>query len=60
MDVIEYELRRYESMRNEIDIRKNLSGSTPISAKTSKEKLNNSSEEFLDLMHEERPKEVSY
>lgn len=58
MDVIDYELRRYESMRNEIDVRKNPLGSTPLSAKASKEKLNNSSDDFLDLMNEERPKEV--
>ncbi|KAL9878918.1 kinesin associated protein 3 isoform 2-T2 [Glossina fuscipes fuscipes] len=58
MDVIDYELRRYESMRNEIDVRKNPLGSTPLSAKASKEKLNNSSDDFLDLMNEERPKEM--
>lgn len=58
MDVIDYELRRYESMRNELDIRKNPSGSAPLSAKASKEKLNNSNDDFLDLMNEEKPKEV--
>ncbi|XP_065362769.1 kinesin-associated protein 3 isoform X1 [Calliphora vicina] len=58
MDVIDYELRRYESMRNELDIRKNPGGSAPLSAKASKEKLNNSTDDFLDLMNEEKPKEM--
>ncbi|XP_005177042.2 kinesin-associated protein 3 isoform X2 [Musca domestica] len=58
MDVMDYELRRYESMRNELDIRKNPGGSAPLSAKASKEKLNNSTDDFLDLMNEEKPKEM--
>lgn len=58
MDVIDYELRRYETMRNELDIRKQPKGSAPLSAKTSKEKLNRSTDDFLDIMNEEKPKEV--
>ncbi|XP_073833693.1 kinesin associated protein 3 isoform X3 [Musca autumnalis] len=58
MDVMDYELRRYESMRNELDIRKNPGGSAPLSAKASKEKLNTSTDDFLDLMNEEKPKEM--
>lgn len=59
MDVIDYELRRYETMRNELDIRKQPKGSAPLSAKTSKEKLNRSTDDFLDIMNEEKPKEVN-
>lgn len=55
---MDYELRRYESMRNELDVRKNPGGSAPLSAKASKEKLNTSTDDFLDLMNEEKPKEV--
>lgn len=59
MDVIDYELRRYETMRNELDVRKQPNGSsTPHSAKASKEKLNRSTDDFLDIMNEEKPKEV--
>uniref|UniRef100_A0A1I8Q867 Kinesin-associated protein 3 n=1 Tax=Stomoxys calcitrans TaxID=35570 RepID=A0A1I8Q867_STOCA len=58
MDVMDYELRRYESMRNELDLRKNPGGSAPLSAKASKEKLNTSTDDFLDLMNEEKPKEM--
>ncbi|XP_030378997.1 kinesin-associated protein 3 [Scaptodrosophila lebanonensis] len=58
MDVIDYELRRYETMRNELDVRKNPNGSTPQSAKASKEKLNRSTDDFLDIMNEEKPKEM--
>ncbi|XP_034490560.1 kinesin-associated protein 3 isoform X2 [Drosophila innubila] len=58
MDVIDYELRRYETMRNELDIRKQPYDSTPFSAKASKEKLNHSSDDFLDIMNEERPKDM--
>lgn len=49
MDVIDYELRRYETMRNELDIRKQPYDSTPVSAKASKEKLNPSSDDFWIL-----------
>lgn len=59
MDVIDYELRRYETMRNELDVRKNPVTSAPLSAKSSKEKLNRSTDDFLDIMNEEKPKEVS-
>lgn len=59
MDVIDYELRRYETMRNELDVRKNPDTSAPLSAKSSKEKLNRSTDDFLDIMNEEKPKEVS-
>ncbi|XP_068141377.1 LOW QUALITY PROTEIN: kinesin-associated protein 3 [Drosophila tropicalis] len=58
MDVIDYELRRYETMRNELDVRKQPNGSTPQSAKASKEKLNRSTDDFLDIMNEEKPKEM--
>ncbi|EDX01991.1 kinesin-associated protein 3 isoform X1 [Drosophila yakuba] len=59
MDVIDYELRRYETMRNELDVRKQPNGSsTPHSAKASKEKLNRSTDDFLDIMNEEKPKEM--
>ncbi|XP_054727676.1 kinesin-associated protein 3 isoform X1 [Anastrepha obliqua] len=58
MDVIDYELRRYESMRNELDVRKNPVSSAPLSAKSSKEKLNRSTDDFLDIMNEEKPKEM--
>ncbi|ALC48680.1 Kap3 [Drosophila busckii] len=59
MDVIDYELRRYETMRNELDVRKQpTNGSTPISAKASKEKLNRSTDDFLDIMNEEKPKDM--
>lgn len=61
MDVIDYELRRYETMRNELDVRKQPNGSsTPHSAKASKEKLNRSTDDFLDIMNEEKPKEVPF
>lgn len=56
MDVIDFELRRYENMRNELDIRKNPNSET----QNSKEKLNNSSDDFLDIMNEEKPKEVIF
>ncbi|XP_032594240.1 kinesin-associated protein 3 [Drosophila grimshawi] len=58
MDVIDYELRRYETMRNELDIRKQPNGSAPLSAKASKEKLNRSTDDALDIMNEEKPKEM--
>ncbi|XP_067640565.1 kinesin-associated protein 3 isoform X4 [Eurosta solidaginis] len=58
MDVIDYELRRYETMRNELDNRKNPVNSAPLSAKSSKEKLNRSTDDFLDIMNEEKPKEM--
>ncbi|KAM8707764.1 hypothetical protein ACLKA7_014837 [Drosophila subpalustris] len=58
MDVIDYELRRYETMRNELDIRKQPCDSNPVSAKASKEKLNRSTDDFLDIMNEERPKDM--
>ncbi|XP_037932286.1 kinesin-associated protein 3-like [Teleopsis dalmanni] len=58
MDVVDYELRRYESMRHELDVRRNPGSSTPMSAKQSKEKLNRSSDDFLDIMNEEKPKEM--
>ncbi|XP_036317889.1 kinesin-associated protein 3, partial [Rhagoletis pomonella] len=58
MDVIDYELRRYESMRSELDVRKNPVSSAPLSAKSSKEKLNRSTDDFLDIMNEEKPKEM--
>ncbi|XP_039959775.1 kinesin-associated protein 3 isoform X1 [Bactrocera neohumeralis] len=58
MDVIDYELRRYETMRNELDVRKNPVTSAPLSAKSSKEKLNRSTDDFLDIMNEEKPKEM--
>ncbi|XP_062138534.1 kinesin-associated protein 3 [Drosophila sulfurigaster albostrigata] len=58
MDVIDYELRRYETMRNELDVRKQPYDSTPLSAKASKEKLNRSTDNFLDIMNEEKPKDM--
>ncbi|XP_055911716.1 kinesin-associated protein 3 isoform X1 [Eupeodes corollae] len=54
MDVIDFELKRYENMRSELDVRKNPNASTRMS----KEKLNRSSDELLDIMNEEKPKEM--
>lgn len=59
MDIIDFELRRYETMRNELDVRKHPNGSTPQSAKTGKDNLNRSTENSLDIMKEEKPKEVN-
>lgn len=57
MDIIEAELRRYESMRNKVDTPKN--NVQPDLQQKSREKLNKSSDDFLDIMNEEKPKEVS-
>ncbi|CAD7091013.1 unnamed protein product [Hermetia illucens] len=51
MDIIDFELRRYDNMKNELEVRKN--------PESSKEKLNKSSDDFLDaIMNEEKPKEM--
>lgn len=53
MDIIDFELRRYDNMKNELEVRKN--------PESSKEKLNKSSDDFLDaIMNEEKPKEVNF
>lgn len=57
MDIIEAELRRYESMRNKVDSPKN--NQQPEIQQNNKDKLNKSSDDFLDIMNEEKPKEVS-
>lgn len=57
MDIIEAELRRYESMRNKVDSPK--SNQQPDLQQNNKEKMNRSSDDFLDIMNEEKPKEVS-
>lgn len=63
MDVIDYELRRYESMRNDLDARKNRgsasSSNTNLSMGGSRGKDLDKSEENLDIMNEEKPKDVS-
>ncbi|XP_032289317.1 kinesin-associated protein 3 isoform X2 [Drosophila virilis] len=58
MDIIDFELRRYETMRNELDVRKHPNGSTPQSAKTGQDSHNRGTENSLDIMKEERPKEM--
>lgn len=58
MDIIEAELRRYESMRNKVDTPK--SNQPPELQQNSKDKLNKSSDDFLDIMNEEKPKEVKF
>lgn len=51
MDVIDYELRRYDQMKNELEMKKN-----PENVNNPKELT---SSEFLDsIMNEEKPKEV--
>lgn len=57
MDIIEAELRRYESMRNKVDTPKN--NQQAELQQNNKDKMNKSSEDFLDIMNEEKPKEVS-
>ncbi|XP_023169763.2 kinesin-associated protein 3 isoform X2 [Drosophila hydei] len=54
MDVIDFELRRYDTMRNELDVRKQPSSSTP-SENAGKDMLNRSTEDSLDIMKEEKP-----
>lgn len=44
-------------MRNEVDTPKN--NQSPELQQNSKDKLNKSSDDFLDIMNEEKPKEVS-
>ncbi|KAL5275601.1 KIFAP3 family protein [Megaselia abdita] len=56
MDIIEAELRRYESMRNKVDTPK--SNQQPENQLNNKDKLNKSSDDFLDIMNEEKPKEM--
>ena len=56
MDIIEYELRRYDNMKNKID---NQKMNTHQQNKNIKDNLNKSSEDFLDIMDEEKPKEVT-
>lgn len=53
MDVIDFELKRYEIMKNDLETRKN---------PNTKSKDNNSkSADYLDsIMNEEKPKEVRY
>lgn len=58
MDVIDFELRRYDTMRNELDVRKQPSSSTP-SENAGKDMLNRSTEDSLDIMKEEKPIDVS-
>uniref|UniRef100_A0A7G3APG4 Putative kinesin associated protein kap n=1 Tax=Lutzomyia longipalpis TaxID=7200 RepID=A0A7G3APG4_LUTLO len=55
MDVIDYELKRYEQMKNDLEMRKNPDGKSekPIMAQQSTE-----SADGLDLMNEERPKDM--
>lgn len=59
MDVIDFELRRYETMRNELDVRKQPKCSTTLSEVAGKDKLNCSTDDSLDIMKEEKPKDVS-
>ncbi|XP_030246509.1 kinesin-associated protein 3-like isoform X2 [Drosophila navojoa] len=59
MDVIDFELRRYETMRNELDVRKQPNCSTTLSEVSGKDKLSCSTDDSLDIMKEEKPKDVS-
>lgn len=53
MDIIDYELKRYETMKNDLETRKNPDNIIKTNENTSK------SSEFLDaIMNEEKPKEV--
>ncbi|XP_017869033.1 PREDICTED: kinesin-associated protein 3, partial [Drosophila arizonae] len=58
MDVIDFELRRYETMRNELDGRKQSNYSTTLSEFAGKDKLNCSTDDSLDIMKEEKPKDM--
>lgn len=54
MDIIDYELKRYEKMKNDLETRKN-----PDAVNKTKENNTSKSSEFLDtIMNEEKPKEV--
>ncbi|KFB52104.1 AGAP000187-PA-like protein [Anopheles sinensis] len=62
MDVIDYELRRYDQMKHDLDTRKNTpAGSAGTSAKEKEPEANNgkSSIEHLDtIINQEKPKEM--
>lgn len=50
MDIIDYELKRFDTMKNDLEIRKN---------PESKNKDTSKSSDFLDtIMNEEKPKDV--
>lgn len=50
MDIIDYELKRFDTMKNDLEIRKN---------PESKSKDTSKSSDFLDtIMNEEKPKDV--
>lgn len=50
MDVIEHELKRYDQMKSDLEARKN--------PESSREKELNKSIDDLDIMSEEKPKDV--
>lgn len=55
MDVIEYELRRFDQMKAELELRKN----GPMTRSGSRSSINKSSmDDSLDLENEERPREM--
>lgn len=53
MDIIDYELKRYDTMKNDLETRKNPDATKPPARDSSR------SSDFLDtLMNEEKPKDV--
>ncbi|XP_055523469.1 kinesin-associated protein 3 [Wyeomyia smithii] len=59
MDVIDYELRRYDQMKNDLDARRGSSGGSGEKGLKEKEKEVNKSAEYLDtIVDQEKPKEM--
>jgi len=59
MDVIDYELKRYEQMKNDLDLRKNSDNTKLIKDDVNNKNTNKLNNDYFDtIMNEEKPKEV--
>lgn len=60
MDMIDYELKRYETMQNDLETRRNPDFNGRPKSDTEKTRDQSKSADFLDtLMNEEKPRDVS-
>lgn len=60
MDMIDYELKRYETMQNDLENRRNPSANGRPKSDSERARDQSKSADFLDtLMNEEKPRDVS-
>lgn len=60
MDMIDYELKRYETMQNDLETRRNPDFNGRPRSDTEKTRDQSKSADFLDtIMNEEKPRDVS-